>query len=89
MAVYRSNRSQAGVLPVRRERIDPEALCGMLGEHGIAARCGLHCAPLAHRTVGTLDTGTLRLSFSPFLSKANVIEATSTIARLINSKIHQ
>ena len=89
LTVYRSNRSQAGVLSVRHERIDPEALCGMLGEHGIAARCGLHCAPLAHRTVGTLDTGTLRLSFSPFLSKANVIEAANTIARLINSKIHQ
>lgn len=89
LTVYRSNRSQAGVLSVRHERIDPEALCGMLGEHGIAARCGLHCAPLAHRTVGTLDTGTLRLSFSPFLSKAKVIDAANTIARLINSKIHQ
>ena len=89
LTVYRSNRSQAGVLSVRHKRIDPEALCGMLGEHGIAARCGLHCAPLAHRTVGTLDTGTLRLSFSPFLSKANVIEAANTITRLINSKIHQ
>jgi cysteine desulfurase/selenocysteine lyase len=28
---------------------------------GIATRAGLHCAPWAHRTVGTLDTGALRL----------------------------
>ena len=25
-----------------------------------------HCAPLAHRTAGTLDTGTVRVSFSAF-----------------------
>ena len=29
----------------------------------IALRAGLHCAPLAHESAGTLDTGTLRLSF--------------------------
>lgn len=30
---------------------------------GIALRAGLHCAPLAHESVGTLETGTLRISF--------------------------
>lgn len=30
---------------------------------GVALRAGLHCAPLAHESAGTLDTGTLRLSF--------------------------
>jgi cysteine desulfurase family protein len=29
--------------------------------HGIAVRSGLHCAPWAHRTIGTLETGTVRL----------------------------
>lgn len=33
------------------------------GSHGIALRAGLHCAPLAHESAGTLDTGTLRVSF--------------------------
>ena len=37
-----------------------------LAERGIAVRAGLHCAPLAHRTAGTLDTGTVRVSFSAF-----------------------
>ena len=37
-----------------------------LARRGIALRAGLHCAPLAHRTAGTLDTGTLRLSASFF-----------------------
>lgn len=86
LTVYYSEKSQAGVLSVRHETVDPEALCGMLGERGIAARCGLHCAPLAHRTAGTLDTGTLRLSFSPFLSKASVNEAANVITRLLSVK---
>ena len=30
---------------------------------GFALRAGLHCAPLAHESAGTLDTGTLRVSF--------------------------
>ena len=34
-----------------------------LARRGIALRAGLHCAPLAHRTAGTLDTGTVRVSF--------------------------
>ena len=45
---------------------DAEALGQALAERGVAVRAGLHCAPLAHRTAGTLDTGTVRLSFSDF-----------------------
>lgn len=85
MTVYSSETAQSGVLSIRHERIEPEALCSMLGDHGIAARCGLHCSPLAHRTAGTIETGTLRLSFSPFLTKQSVKTAATTIASLINS----
>lgn len=34
-----------------------------LGRRGVALRAGLHCAPLAHESAGTLETGTLRISF--------------------------
>lgn len=34
-----------------------------LWKMGIAVRAGLHCAPLAHRSAGTLKTGTVRVSF--------------------------
>jgi selenocysteine lyase/cysteine desulfurase len=34
-----------------------------LGAFGIAVRAGLHCAPLAHESAGTLETGTVRISF--------------------------
>ncbi len=43
--------------------MDCEELATLLGEEGIAVRAGLHCAPLAHESAGTLDTGTVRVSF--------------------------
>ena len=42
---------------------DCEELADRLGKQGIAVRAGLHCAPLAHESAGTLQTGTVRISF--------------------------
>ena len=57
---------QTGVLSVTAEGVDCETLGQRLGALGVCTRSGLHCAPLAHRTAGTLESGTLRLSFSAF-----------------------
>ncbi len=43
--------------------MDCEDAARLLGEGGIAVRAGLHCAPLAHESAGTLDTGTVRVSY--------------------------
>ena len=40
-----------------------EAAAEELSRRGIAVRAGLHCAPLAHGSAGTLNTGTVRVSF--------------------------
>ena len=42
---------------------DCEELAARLAKRGIAVRAGLHCAPLAHKSAGTLETGTVRVSF--------------------------
>ena len=55
---------QAGVLSVVPEGMDPEELGERLAQRGIAVRAGYHCAPLAHHTAGTLESGTVRLSVS-------------------------
>ncbi len=44
-------------------KTDCEELARALARNGIAVRAGLHCAPLAHESAGTLDTGTVRVSF--------------------------
>lgn len=40
-----------------------EEAAEMLAKQGIAVRAGFHCAPFAHESAGTLDTGTVRVSF--------------------------
>lgn len=46
-----------------RPRMDCEEAARMLAERNIAVRAGLHCAPFAHESAGTLQTGTVRVSF--------------------------
>ena len=58
--------AQTGVLSFTAAGWDTERLASALAERGIAVRAGLHCAPLAHQTAGTLAGGTVRLSFSAF-----------------------
>lgn len=53
---------QAGVLSFVPD-IDCEEFAEKLGRGGIALRAGLHCAPLAHESAGTLQSGTVRVSF--------------------------
>ena len=42
--------------------MDCEEGARLLAQQGIAVRAGLHCAPLAHESAGTLETGTIRVS---------------------------
>lgn len=53
---------QLGIVSFLPE-IDCEEAAQKLAQRGIAVRAGLHCAPLAHESAGTLATGTLRVSF--------------------------
>ena len=43
--------------------MDCEEFAEHLGKNGIAVRAGLHCAPLAHESAGTLESGAVRISF--------------------------
>jgi len=45
----------------------------------ICTRSGLHCAPLAHKSLKTIDRGTVRLSFSAFTTKREVASAINAI----------
>ena len=72
--------SQAGVLSFRHRRIDCEELGDRLARRGIAVRAGLHCAPLAHQSAGTLESGTVRASVSAFTS----MDAVSCFIREMN-----
>ena len=76
------NGTQSGVLSLRSGHMDPEQAAEKLSSEGICVRAGLHCAPLAHESAGTLETGTLRMSFSPLLTESDIAEACAIIRRL-------
>lgn len=50
--------------------------------YDIACRPGLHCAPSAHRTLGTFPTGTVRFGLGPFTTAAEIDLAVQAIAEL-------
>ena len=51
------------VLLFSHDRMPADALGMALDRHGICVRSGFHCAALGHRTLGTPDTGAVRISF--------------------------
>ena len=57
-----AGKNQGGTLSFV-PRGDCEEVGQRLAKKGIAVRAGLHCAPLAHESAGTLETGTVRVSF--------------------------
>lgn len=61
MEVY-TGEHQASTLSFRTGE-DCETAAQRMAELGIALRAGLHCAPYAHESAGTLETGTVRVSF--------------------------
>lgn len=65
---------QGGVLSFRHPDLACEIIAERLAARGICVRAGLHCAPLAHRSAGTMGSGTVRASFGPF----NTMEETES-----------
>jgi len=54
-------------------------------EFGIMSRVGLHCAPAAHRTIGSFPEGTIRLAPGVFTSKEDIYRAVQAIKEVAKS----
>lgn len=52
-------------------------------EYGIQTRCGLHCAPLAHQTLGTFPQGAVRFSVGPFTTFEELDYVQDAVYRLL------
>lgn len=74
-----AGEAQTGVLSVSFHGEDCERAAQRLAEHDIAVRAGLHCAPLAHSSAGTLQTGTVRFSFSAFNTERELAQAAAVV----------
>jgi selenocysteine lyase/cysteine desulfurase len=71
-----SGENQAGTVSFRG-KTDCQTLCDSLPD--FALRAGLHCAPLAHKSAGTLETGTVRASFGWNTTRAEAEEFLSAV----------
>ena len=79
--------SRLGVVSIVPLHLDPAELAFSLEErYGIATRVGLHCAPAAHRTLGTFPGGTVRFSFCPFNTEEEILQAAQSVAELCRRK---
>ncbi len=80
----RAPEQRVGVFSVRIDGLEPAELSALLEtRYGILSRSGLHCAPLAHKAIGTLELGgTTRLSMGPFTTAADVDQVGGALAEL-------
>jgi cysteine desulfurase/selenocysteine lyase len=74
---------QIGVISISFDERSP-AEAGLLldDEFGVLCRVGLHCSPAAHRTIGTVPTGTVRLSLSDMTSDEHIDRALVAVREL-------
>lgn len=81
------SRYSVPVISFNIEGMDSESVAMKLNEkYNIAVRAGLHCAPLAHSSFGTIDTGTVRAVVSIFTSKEQVDYFADSIYKITKFK---
>lgn len=62
--------------------MDCEDMAEKLARQGIAVRAGLHCAPLAHESAGTIKTGTVRISFGHDAQSSQIMALKQAFERI-------
>jgi len=88
VTLYRADgdlTDRVGVLACNVPGVHPQDVGAILdGDFDIAVRVGVHCAPLVHRDLGTIDRGAVRFSLGAFTTEADVdaaVEAMRAVAR--------
>jgi selenocysteine lyase/cysteine desulfurase len=77
---------QGDVLSLLQPGRDPADLGRRLFDHfGIETRVGLHCAPLAHRTLGTFPVGALRIGVSRYHSADDFFYFTEAVKECLRT----
>jgi cysteine desulfurase family protein len=73
------------IVTITADDIDAATLAHRLDrEHGVLARPGLHCAPDAHRVLGTAESGALRFSLGWCSTEVDVSRAVEAVARIVH-----
>ncbi len=83
-----STPNESGIVAFSHEHLQSEAIASALSERfDIAVRGGLHCAPLMHQALGTVENGLVRVSFSHFNSVREIDALLSALKILENEPL--
>ncbi|MBS3919514.1 MAG: aminotransferase class V-fold PLP-dependent enzyme [Deltaproteobacteria bacterium] len=80
-------KDRIATLSFNIQNLSPSEVASLLEEEfGILCRPGLHCAPSAHKTIGTFPKGTVRFSLSTFTSDGEVKQSIEAVRHLLHQK---
>lgn len=76
--------NRTGIVSIQCKTKDNATVAHLLdSEYGIMTRVGIHCAPAAHKTLGTYPTGTIRFSFGYFNTIKEVNYALTSLKSIL------
>lgn len=79
----KSIENRVGVVSLDFAKVDNAQAAFLLeSEYGIMTRVGLHCAPNAHKTLGSFPQGCVRFSFSIFNTEAEIDYAAEAVRKI-------
>ena len=79
--------AKVGIITFNIEGWDSRDITSLLSDDfGIATRAGFHCAGLAHKTIGTWDTGAVRMSLGLFNNMRQIKMAADAVYRISKLK---
>ena len=82
----KDSKKRAAVISINIGNMDSGEITFILdSEYDIATRSGIHCAPLAHKTLGTLEQGAVRFSLGYFNTKEDIDKAIDALKQIANS----
>lgn len=81
----KDSKKRAAVISININNIDSGEITFLLdSEYDIATRSGIHCSPLAHKTLGTLEQGAVRFSLGYFNTKEDIDKAVKALQDISN-----
>lgn len=79
----KDSKKRAAVIAINIGDMDSGEITFLLdSEYDIATRSGIHCAPLAHKTLGTLEQGAVRFSLGYFNTKEEIDKAVEALKEI-------
>ena len=75
--------AENGIISFNLSGILAEDAASVFSDKGICVRAGLHCAPIAHKSLGTYDTGCIRASLSYFSTEREIKNFMDVLTKML------